>query len=129
MRVKRGFTRRHRHKKILKRAKGHQEMRHRAYHQANESVIKAGQHAYRSRRQKKRDFRSLWIARISAAVRARGMSYSRFTNGLKRHSIVLDRQTLSELAMHEPEVFEKILDTVKTCHPEVPRRGLEGSSK
>ncbi|MBI3336948.1 50S ribosomal protein L20 [Candidatus Peregrinibacteria bacterium] len=111
MRVKRGFTRRHRHKKILKRAKGHQEMRHRAYHKANESVIKAGQHAYRGRRQKKRDFRSLWIARLSAAVRVRGVSYSRFVSGLKHHSITLDRQTLSELAMHEPEVFGKILES------------------
>lgn len=129
MRVKRGFIRRHRHKKILKRAKGHREMRHRAFHQANESVIKAGQHAYRSRRQKKRDFRSLWIARLNGVVRAHGVSYSRFINGLKRHSIALDRQTLSELAMHDPEVFQKIVDTVQTCHPEVPRRGLEGSSK
>ena len=110
MRVKRGFTRRHRHKKILKRAKGHREMRHRAYRQANESVIKAGQHAYRSRRQKKRDFRSLWIARLSAAVRAQGIPYSRFISGLKRQSIALDRQTLSELAMHEPEVFGKVLE-------------------
>lgn len=109
MRVKRGFTRRHRHKKVLKRAKGHQEMRHRAYRQAHESVIKAGQHAYRGRRQKKRDFRSLWIARLSAAVRARGMSYSRFTHALKRQSITLDRQILSELAMHEPDVFEQIV--------------------
>lgn len=86
-------------------------MRHRAYRQANESVIKAGQHAYRGRRQKKRDFRSLWIARVSAAVRSRGISYSRFMNGLKRHSITLDRQALSELAMHEPEVFEKVVET------------------
>lgn len=112
MRVKRGFVRRHRHKKILKRARGHQEQRHRAYRQANESVIKAGQHAYRSRRQKKRDFRSLWIARINAAVRAKGLSYSRFANGLKRQSIALDRQMLSELAIHEPEVFKKIMDSV-----------------
>ena len=93
-------------------AKGYQGVRHSTYRKAKEATIKAGQHAFMDRRKKKRVFRSLWIVRLSAAVRASGGKYSTFIKDLKTHKIALDRKALSELAIHDPEVFEKILKQV-----------------
>ncbi|MBU0981927.1 50S ribosomal protein L20 [Patescibacteria group bacterium] len=112
-RVKRGVTQRRRHNKVLKAAKGYRGSRHRLYRQAKNAVMKAGQHAYTHRRTKKRDFRRLWIARLNAAVRAHGMSYSRFINALHEKKIALDRKVLADIAVNEPEVFAKIVEEVK----------------
>ena len=111
MRVKRGIVRHRRHKKILKLARGFRGMRRTTFAKANEAVMKAGQHAYKDRRRKKRDFRSLWIVRLNAALRERGLKYSTFISALKKHTIALDRKSLSELAIHEPKVFEAVLKT------------------
>ena len=100
-RVKRGVTARARHKKVLNAAKGYYGARSRIYRVAVQAVTKAGQYAYRDRRQKKRQFRQLWIARINAAARQNGLSYSRFINGLKKASIEIDRKILSDIAVHD----------------------------
>ena len=94
---------------MRKMAKGYQGLGHTTFKKAKERVIKAGQHAFMDRRKKKRVFRSLWIARLNAAVRANGGKYSLFIKGLKAAKIDLDRKTLSELAIHEPAVFEEIV--------------------
>lgn len=108
MRVKRGIHRHRRHKKIRSLAKGYQGVRHSTVRKAKEAIIKAGQHAYRDRRKKKRTFRSLWIVRLNAALRERGTKYSVLIAKLHEHKITLDRQTLSELAIHEPETFAAV---------------------
>ncbi len=100
-RVKRGVIARKRHKKILKLAKGYYGARSRVFRVAKQAVIKAGQYAYRDRRQKKRQFRALWIARINAGARVNGLSYSRFIAGLKKASIEIDRKVLADLAVNE----------------------------
>ena len=107
-RVKRGVTAKARHKKILKLAKGYYGARSRVYRVAKQAVIKALQYAFRDRRQRKREFRALWIARINAAARTSGMSYSRFMNGLKRSEITLDRKVLADLAVHDKPAFAKL---------------------
>ena len=112
-RVKRGVTARARHKKVLKLAKGYYGARSRSYKVAKQAVIKAGQYAYRDRRVKKREFRALWIARINAAVRELGMSYSAFMNGLKKASIDIDRKVLADLAVHDKVAFAKIAEQAK----------------
>lgn len=104
-RVKRGVTAKARHKKVLKQAKGYYGARSRVYRVAKQAVIKAGQYAYRDRKQRKRQFRQLWIARINAAARECGLSYSRFMNGLKNASIDLDRKVLADLAVNDKEAF------------------------
>lgn len=112
MRVKRGIVRHRRHKKIRALAKGYRGMRSTTFVKANEAVIRAGVNAYRDRRLKKRDFRSLWIIRLNAALRAQGIRYSQFIAALNKKKILLNRKTLSELAIHEPKVFERILKEV-----------------
>ncbi len=112
MRVKRGVVRHRRHKKIRKLAKGYMGQAGTTFVKAKEAVIKAGQHAYRDRKKKKRTFRALWITRLSAAVRAEGMKYSVFMNALKTKKIALDRKALSELAIQEPEIFAAVLREV-----------------
>jgi len=112
-RVKRGVTARRRHKKILKKAKGYYGARSRVFRVAKQAVIKAGQYAYRDRRQRKRQFRALWIARINAGARKNGLSYSRFIAGLKKASIEIDRKVLADLAMHEDVAFAAIVDKAK----------------
>ena len=112
-RVKRGVTARARHKKVLKEAKGYYGARSRIYRVAKQAVIKAGQYAYRDRRQRKRQFRQLWIARINAAARTNGLSYSRFINGLKKASIEIDRKILAELAVNEKAVFAALVEKAK----------------
>ena len=112
-RVKRGVTARARHKKILDLAKGYRGRRGNVYRIAKEAVMKAGQYQYRDRRQKKREFRSLWITRINAAVRELGMSYSVFINGLSKASIDIDRKVLADLAVHDRAAFNKIAEQAK----------------
>jgi large subunit ribosomal protein L20 len=112
MRVKRGIVRHRRHKKVRKLTKGYQGLGHSTFVKSKERMIKAGQHAFMDRRKKKRNFRSLWIVRLNAAVRDAGGKYSVFINQLKKHNIALDRKVLSELAINEPEVFKKILEQV-----------------
>ncbi len=109
MRVKRGVTSHQKHKKVLKSAKGMSHARRSSIKLARQGVIRALQYAYRDRRNKKRDFRELWITRINAAVREHGVSYSVFMNGLKKHKIELDRKTLSELAVSHPSVIAELV--------------------
>ena len=104
-RVKRGVASRARRKKVLKKAKGYYGARSRLFKTANQAVTKAGQYAYRDRRQRKRQFRALWIARINAAARLHELSYSRFINGLKKASIEIDRKILADLAVHDADAF------------------------
>ena len=112
-RVKRGVTKQQRHKKILALAKGHRASRHKLFRRAKESVIKALVYAYRHRRERKGDFRRLWILRISAAAQSNGISYSRFMNGAKEHNIGLNRKMLAEMAVSDPEAFSKMVGRVK----------------
>ena len=112
-RVKRGVTAHARHKKVLEQAKGFRGRRSNVYRIAKEAVMKAGQYQYRDRRQKKREFRALWITRINAAVRELGLSYSTFMNGLKKASIDIDRKVLAELAVHDRAAFNKIAEQAK----------------
>ena len=112
-RVKRGVTARARHKKVLELAKGFRGRRKNVYRIAKEAVMKAGQYAYRDRRQKKREFRALWIARINAAVRELGMTYSVFMNGLTKAEIDIDRKVLADLAVHDRAAFAKIAEQAK----------------
>lgn len=114
-RVKRGVIARRRHKKILKRAKGHYGARSRVFRVAKQSVIKAGQYAYRDRRQKKRQFRSLWIIRINAAANEAGLSYSKFMNGLKKAGITVDRKVLADIAVRDRNAFGTLVQQAKTA--------------
>jgi large subunit ribosomal protein L20 len=114
-RVKRGVTAHRRHKKILKQAKGYYGARSRVYRVAKQAVIKAGQYAYRDRRQRKRQFRQLWIVRINAQARECGLSYSRFINGLKKASIEIDRKMLADLAVFDKPAFAAIADQAKAA--------------
>ncbi|OOZ34962.1 50S ribosomal protein L20 [Solemya velesiana gill symbiont] len=112
-RVKRGVTAHARHKKVLKSAKGYYGARRKIYRVAKQAVIKAGQYAYRDRRQKKRQFRALWIARINAGARANGLSYSRMINGLKKANIEIDRKMLADLAIFDKPAFSALAEQAK----------------
>jgi len=112
-RVKRGVVAHRRHKKVLKQAKGYYGARSRVFRVAKQAVTKAGQYAYRDRRQRKRQFRSLWITRINAQSRANGLSYSRLINGLKKADIALDRRVLADLAVHDKPAFAAIVEQAK----------------
>ena len=112
-RVKRGVTAHARHKKILKLAKGFRGRRKNVFRIAKQAVMKAGQYAYRDRRTRKRVFRQLWIARINAASRGLGVTYSKFMAGLKKANIDIDRKVLSDMAIHDPAAFAGIVDKVK----------------
>ncbi len=112
-RVKRGVTARARHKKILALAKGYRGRRRNVYRVAKQAVMRAGQYAYRDRRNKKRTFRALWIIRINAAVRMHGLSYSVFMNGMKKANINIDRKVLSDIAIMDEAGFAKIVEQVK----------------
>lgn len=114
-RVKRGVTARARHKKVMKDAKGYYGARSRVYRVAVQAVTKAGQYAYRDRRQKKRQFRQLWIARINAAARQNGLSYSRLIDGLKKASIEIDRKILSDIAVHDKLAFTALVEKAKAA--------------
>jgi large subunit ribosomal protein L20 len=112
-RVKRGVTARARHKKILVQAKGYRGRRKNVYRVAKQAVMKAGQYQYRDRRQRKRQFRSLWIARINAAARLEGMKYSTFMNGLKKAHIEVDRKVLADLAVFDQPAFAALAAQAK----------------
>ena len=112
-RVKRGVTARARHKKVIDQAKGYRGRRNAVYNIAKEAVMKAGQYAYRDRRAKKREFRALWIARINAASRELGMTYSVFMNGLSKAGIDIDRKVLADLAVYDKAAFSKIAEQAK----------------
>jgi large subunit ribosomal protein L20 len=114
-RVKRGVQVRRRHKKILKQAKGYYGARSRLFRTANQAVLKAGQYAYRDRKQRKRQFRALWIVRINAGVRQHGLSYSKFINGLKKSELQIDRKMLAELAVYHPAAFDAIVERAKAA--------------
>jgi len=114
-RVKRGVVARRRHKKVLKQAKGYYGARSRVFRVAKQAVIKAGQYAYRDRRQRKRQFRALWIARINAGARINGMSYSRLIAGLKKANVEIDRKVLADLAMNEKNAFAAVVETAKAA--------------
>ncbi len=115
MRVKTGTVRRKRHKKILKMAKGFYSSRRKHFRKAKEQVERSLVYAFRDRKQKKRDFRKLWIIRINAACRLNDISYSRFINGLKKADIVLDRKILADLAMNDPETFAEVVKQAKAA--------------
>ncbi len=114
-RVKRGVTARAKHKKILAKAKGYYGARSRTFRVAKQAVIKAGQYAYRDRRQKKRQFRALWIVRINAEARNNGLSYSRLMNGLKKAAIEIDRKVLADIAIHDKAAFAALADKAKSA--------------
>jgi large subunit ribosomal protein L20 len=114
-RVKRGVTAHARHKKILALAKGFRGRRKNVFRIAKQAVMKAGQYAYRDRRTRKRVFRQLWIARINAASRGLGLTYSKFMAGLKKANIEIDRKVLSDMAIHDPAAFSSIVDKVKAA--------------
>jgi large subunit ribosomal protein L20 len=110
MRVKTGVVRRRKHQKMLKQAKGYWMSRHKLYKKAHEAVLHAGVYAYHGRKQRKRDFRSLWIIRLNAALRSQGQTYARFIRQLKLAKIELDRKILAELAVNRPAVFAQIVN-------------------
>lgn len=117
-RVSRGVTSKQKHKKVLKQAKGYFGARSRTFKVAKQAVTKAGQYAYRDRRVRKREFRRLWIARISAACKENGLNYSRFINGLKLAEIELDRKVLSEMAIHDSAAFSALIAQAKAKIPD-----------
>ncbi|HOB87349.1 MAG TPA: 50S ribosomal protein L20 [Bacillota bacterium] len=112
-RVKRGIVARRRRKKILKLAKGYYGAKSRLYRVANQQVMKSLQYAYRDRRQRKRDFRKLWIARINAAARTNGLSYSRFINGLKKAEVDINRKMLADMAVNDKAGFDRLVQVAK----------------
>lgn len=112
-RVKRGVTARARHKKVIEQAKGYRGRRKNVYRVAKQAVIKAGQYAYRDRRQRKRQFRALWIVRINAAAREQGLSYSRFMDGLRKAGIELDRKVLAGLAVSDKTAFALLAEQAR----------------
>ena len=119
-RVKRGVTARARHKKVLAQAKGYRGRRSTVFRVAKEAVMRAGQYAYRDRRNRKRVFRALWITRINAAAREHGLTYSAFMNGLLKAEIELDRKVLAELAVNDKPAFHAIVEQVKARIGEAP---------
>jgi len=112
-RVKRGVTARARHKKVMAKAKGYYGARSRSFRVANQAVTKAGQYAYRDRRQRKRVFRALWIARINAGARVNGLSYSRMMDGLRKAEIALDRKVLADIAVFDKAAFSALAEKAK----------------
>ena len=120
-RVKNGAVTKARHKKVLKQAKGYFGSKHRLYKTAKEQLMHSGQYAYRDRKQKKREFRKLWITRINAACRENGISYSRFIEGLTKAGVEINRKMLSEIAINDPKAFTELV--------EVAKKGKEGKIK
>lgn len=112
-RIKRGVTARARHKEILSKAKGYRGARSRVLRVAKQAVTKAGQYAYRDRRQRKRQFRALWIVRINAGARENGLSYSRLMNGLKKANIEIDRKVLADMAIFDKTAFSQLAEQAK----------------
>ena len=115
MRVKGGTRLRQRHKKVLRRTKGYRDGRRRLFRSANQAMMKAGLHQYRDRRNRKRVFRRLWIARINAAAREHGMSYSHFVHGLKEADVQVDRKMLAEMAVNDAQAFAQLVGVAKAA--------------
>src|SRR5204863_2402790 len=113
-RVKRGVTARARHKKVLAKAKGYYGARSRVFRVAKQAVIKAAQYAFRDRRQRKREFRALWIVRVNAAARSHGMTYGNFMNGLRKAAVDIDRKVLADIAIHDKPAFAALVELAKT---------------
>jgi large subunit ribosomal protein L20 len=126
-RVKRSVVSRARRKKVLKAAKGYYGARSRSFKVAKQAVIKAGQYAYRDRRQRKRQFRQLWVVRINAAAREHGLSYSRFIAGLKKAAIDIDRKVLADLAVHEKEAFARLAEQARAALSETESERSEAA--
>jgi large subunit ribosomal protein L20 len=120
-RVKRGTINKKKHKKVLELAKGYRGAKSRVFRRANEQVLHSLSYAYRDRRQRRRDFRKLWIIRINAAARQNGMSYSRFMNGLKAINVEVDRKILADMAVHDSAGFTRLVDMVKSQAPAEPQ--------
>jgi large subunit ribosomal protein L20 len=114
-RIKRGYTTHRRHRKLLKQAEGFRGTRSRLFKRANEAVMRAGQYAYRDRRQRRRDFRRLWIIRINAATRLEGMPYNRFISGLNSAGVTVDRKILADLAVNDPAAFSEYVAIAKAA--------------
>ncbi|MCG8559533.1 MAG: 50S ribosomal protein L20 [Hyphomicrobiales bacterium] len=114
-RVKRGVTKHARHRKVIKQASGYYGRRKNTFRAANQAVEKAGQYAYRDRKQRKRNFRSLWIQRINAAAREHGLTYGRFIDGLGKAGVEIDRKMLADLAVREPEAFKTLVDRAEAA--------------
>lgn len=114
-RAKTGIVRRRKHQKVLKRAKGYWGLRSKSFRVAQQTLLNAADYSYRDRRDKKADFRRLWIARINAASRQEGLSYSRFINGLRRAGVELDRKVLADIAVREPDTFRSLVQTAKNA--------------
>lgn len=114
MRVKRGYTSRQRHKKVLKRTEGQWGTKHRLFRRANEAMMKSLWYSYRDRRNRRRDLRSLWITRINAAARLNGLSYSRLMHGLRQAQIDLDRKVLADIAVRDPQTFTHIVKAARS---------------
>ena len=114
-RAKTGIVRRRKHQKVLKRAKGYWGLRSKSFRVAQQTLLNAADYSYRDRRDKKADFRRLWIARINAATRQEGLSYSRFINGLRRAGVELDRKVLADIAVREPDTFRSLVQTAKNA--------------
>jgi large subunit ribosomal protein L20 len=121
-RVRKGAARAQARKRILKRARGYYGVRSKHKYQAENQLIRGGVFAFRDRRQRKRDYRGLWITRITAACKMRGTRYSLFTNGLKRSGVILNRKMLSEIAITDPKLFDKICDLAKKAAKAVPAK-------
>jgi large subunit ribosomal protein L20 len=117
VRVKRGVTAHARHRKIIKQAKGYYGTRNRLFRRANEAVMKAMQYAYRDRKNRKREFRRLWIIRINAAARMHGLQYSRFMQGLKLANVAVDRKMLADIAVHDSAAFGQFAETARAALP------------
>lgn len=115
MRVKGGPQTQRRHKKVLAITKGQRGSKHRLYKRGHEAMMKSLEYAYRDRRNRKRDFRRLWITRINAAARQNDLSYSNFMNGLKKAGVELDRKVLADIAMHDPTAFSQLVETARTA--------------
>lgn len=116
-RVKRGVTARARHKKVLDKAKGYYGARSRVFRVAKQAVIKAAQYSFRDRRNRKREFRAIWIVRVNAAARANGMTYGTFMNGLRRAAIEIDRKVLADMAVHDKAAFTALVELAKSNLP------------
>jgi large subunit ribosomal protein L20 len=116
-RIKRGVTARHRHKRLLQMTQGHRGGRHRLYRQAKESLLHALSYAYRHRRERKGDFRRLWIIRINAAAREHGLSYSQLVHGLQQAKVVVDRKMLADLAVRDSQAFAQLVSTAREGLP------------
>ncbi len=132
-RVKRGVTTHARHRKVIKAAKGYYGARKNTFRIANQAVEKAGQYAYRDRKVRKRNFRSLWIQRINAAARENGTTYGKFINGLTQAGVEIDRKVLSDLAIHEPAAFkalvEKVMPVIDKKHADIKAAQLAAVAK